>query len=372
MHLDLGEKMKDRYVSDRAIVSKGKIDAITAMKSTPMGTIQSILGRIGIEYEKGLPKEVYLSAFKEEFCSDSKWILIMLPGIILDFLVEIWDNSSVEMNEERWNFIEYLKIFGMLSCQRGSAAKDSPNKIFVVQEMKDNFYFLLKSKKNRQLMWQYEEWEKYITGLMYYYGLIEIKSLYEQFQKNASNVISYQEFITFLKCRCSLWVFGTFLQETNGNKEYFQYVNVDNPEMLLVLLNEEKELPYKKISTEDLIYISEASGIDNRWEGVSELGNLFVNEMGLHYYRATVLIKTLISMVQNGCSYNKLRRKVKSLSFQTQDCKEEMGRILEQLYYHVPVFEYKGHSREEYHQMFYEKELKKKRKLFTIIEGGKD
>ena len=45
--------MQDRYVADEARVSISSLEAETIMKSTPVQTVKSILGRIGIEYEDG-------------------------------------------------------------------------------------------------------------------------------------------------------------------------------------------------------------------------------------------------------------------------------------------------------------------------------
>ena len=137
--------MQDRYVADEARVSISSLEAETIMKSTPVQTVKSILGRIGIEYEDGLPKEAYISALKEEFCSEPKWVLLMLPKVMLDFLTEVWENSVIAMTEERWNYIEYLKIFGFLAYQMGNPVTDEPNRLIVVEEMKDNFYFFKSS-----------------------------------------------------------------------------------------------------------------------------------------------------------------------------------------------------------------------------------
>ena len=186
--------MQDRYVADEARVSISSLEAETIMKSTPVQTVKSILGRIGIEYEDGLPKEAYISALKEEFCSEPKWVLLMLPKVMLDFLTEVWENSVIAMTEERWNYIEYLKIFGFLAYQMGNPVTDEPNRLIVVEEMKDNFYFLLKSRKNRKLLSVYDEWEKIITGFMYYYGFIETRTLYSLFLKVSKKVISYEDF----------------------------------------------------------------------------------------------------------------------------------------------------------------------------------
>ena len=364
--------MQDRYVADEARVSISSLEAETIMKSTPVQTVKSILGRIGIEYEDGLPKEAYISALKEEFCSEPKWVLLMLPKVMLDFLTEVWENSVIVMTEERWNYIEYLKIFGFLAYQMGNPVTDEPNRLIVVEEMKDNFYFLLKSRKNRKLLSVYDEWEKIITGFMYYYGFIETRTLYSLFLKVSKKVISYEDFLLFIKCRTSLWPFGAILKDTFEKNEYFQYLNVENPDMLLEYVRQHENLPYKPIKLEDLIYVSDAAGIDNRWRGVSELGNLFIDKMGLNYYRATVLVRTLLIMIKNGSSYEKLQEKVSILSFENAQIREEVQQAVRQIFENVPVFEYKGYSRAEYKRLSYQKQLKKRKNLFTIIDGGKE
>ena len=364
--------MQDRYIADEAKVSISSLEAETVMKNTPVETVKSILGRIGIEYEEGLPKEAYISAFKEEFCSEPKWVLLMLPKVMLEFLIEIWENPVVTMSEERWNYMEYLKIFGFVAYQMGNPISDEPNRLLVVQEMKDSFYFLLKSKKNQKLLSVYEEWEKIITGFMYYYGFIETRTLYSLFLKVSKRVVSYEDFLLFIKCRSSMWPFGAILKDITGQTEYFQYLNVENADMLLQYIREHDALPYKTIKTEDLIYVSDAAGIDNRWPGVSELGNLLIDKMGLNYYRATVLVRTLLIMIKNGCSYEKLQDKLNVLSFERQEYKEDAQRAVRQLFENVPVFEYKGHSRAEYKRLSHQKQLKKRRNLFTIIDGGRE
>lgn len=367
----IGENMQNRYVADEAKVGISSLAAETVMKNTPVQTVKSILGRIGIEYEDGLPKEAYITAFKEEFCSEPKWVLLMLPKEMLDFLMEVWDNSAVTMTEEQWNYVEYLKIFGFIAYRMGNSVSDEPNQLFIVQEMKDNFYFLLKSKKNQKILSLYEEWEKLITGFMYYYGFIETKKLYSLFLKVSKKVVSYEEFLLFIKCRSSLWSFGVILKDISEENEYFQTLSVENADLLLQYIRQHSDLPYKTIKEEDLIYVSDAAGIDNRWPGVSELGNLLIDKMGLNYYRATVLVRTLLIMIKNGCSYDKLDEKISVLSFETPLYKEEAKQAIRQLFENVPIFEYKGYSRAEYNRLSYRKQLKKRKNLFTIIDGGR-
>ena len=170
----------------------------------------------------------------------------------------------------------------------------------------------------------------------------------------------------------SLWPFGAILKDTFEKNEYFQYLNVENPDMLLEYVRQHENLPYKPIKLEDLMYVSDAAGIDNRWRGVSELGNLFIDKMGLNYYRATVLVRTLLIMIKNGSSYEKLQEKVSILSFENAQIREEVQQAVRQIFENVPVFEYKGYSRAEYKRLSYQKQLKKRKNLFTIIDGGKE
>ena len=44
-----------------------------------------------------------------------------------------------------------------------------------------------------------------------------------------------------------------------SKNEYFQYLNVENPDMLLEYVRQHENLPYKPIKLEDLIYVSDAA-----------------------------------------------------------------------------------------------------------------
>lgn len=101
----------------------------------------------------------------------------------LEFLLSIWEKTEIEVSLEEWDYLEYLKIFGLVTFKKGNPITDEPNLIYCIPEMRDRFYFLLKSRKSRALMEQYEEWEKIICGLMYYYGMVEVAVLHENFMR---------------------------------------------------------------------------------------------------------------------------------------------------------------------------------------------
>ncbi len=360
------------YNRNEAIVCDSNLTSVAVMAGTPIATVKSIMGRMGIQYGEGYPKDVYLTALVDYLHENRELVLMILPEYILNFLMKIWENDQVRVAEEEWGFAEYLKILGFIAYRRGNSKTGAPNEIHRVSEAKEEFYFLIKSRSSRMKISRYSGWEKMVTGLMYYYGFINIVNLHEQFLKVSGQLVSYDEFLSFIKCRCSLWAFGEIMRDIAREKDYFSYMETDNPETMLLFISQHPDIPYKKISYDDLVYISEAAGIDNRWPGISELGTLFVHEMDMDYYKATVMLRSLIRMIHNGDSFDRLKEKVSVLPASGGEREKEMMKGLRLLYDHVPLFEYKGYNRHEYNELFYEKQLKKKSNLFTIIDGGCD
>ena len=363
--------MKDKYNPDIAWVYSSDLEPTVIIGKNPLESLKSVIRRMNVEYTDGLPKEVYASILKEQLYEDNKWILQMLPKEMIDLLMEIWENNQIEMNQERWDLIQYLKLFGLVTYRRGNPMTDEPNELYYLEEMKDAFYFLLKSKKSRAIIKEYDEWEHLLSGLLYYYGLIELRVLYERFTQIIKKVIPYDTFLSYIKSRCSFWGMGMILQDVNNDTEYFQHVNVDNPELILLYIREHSDLPYKTLKKEDLIYTSASGGLDNRWKGVGELGKVFLDEMKMDYYNETVMVKMIVILIQNSCEWKELQGKLANLPFQSESIKEEAVQAVQSLYDNVPIYEYKGFSRKEFNKMFHQKQLKKKKEMFTIIEGGK-
>lgn len=61
--------------------------------------------------------------------------------------------------------------------------------------------------------------------------------------------------------------------------------------------------------------------------------------MGLNYYRATVLLRTLLIMIKNGCSYDKLQERLSGLPFKNKELEEETRQAVGQLFESVPIFD---------------------------------
>ena len=72
----------------------------------------------------------------------------------------------------------------------------------------------------------------------------------------------------------------------------------------------------------------------------------------MDYYPATVMIKTLLVMVQNSCEWEELKEKLKILSTGSEAVAERVKEAARLLYGALPVYELKGYSRAEYKKSF--------------------
>ena len=343
---------------------------ISAMNRMSVKTVQSFLKIMGIGYEKGLPVEAYLMAWHEEFCGNREWVLTMLPKPWLLLLTEIWDSDTVEMDPVRWDMIQNLKMFGFLNYRRGNHRNHAESEILVFRSMKQHFYFLLKSRESRKKMDMYDRWENALLGMLYYYGIVPLHDLHRLFAEAVGEEISYDRFICFLRCRGDLWGHGSFLKDRK-KKEYFMIRNVESAELTLLMVGEHKDLPYKKVDYRDLEYVRNGFGIDNRWDGVSELGSFLVQDMDMSYYRSTVLVHTILVSVQNGMSLEKIQEKTGFISFYDEEDRKTAEKYVNIIYESIPVYEFKGYSRSEYRKICLRNDRNSRRKRFTMLPGGK-
>lgn len=374
--------MQNNYQENYALCVYGEMDAASIMRGISVQSIKTILMQMGIEYVDNLPAETYIMAFLDEFSDNGDWILKMIPASALDYLLDIWEQAEIDdelfespmiwVEEEDWESLQYLRLFGLLTFRKGNAATDEPNVIYIVKEMRDQFYFHLRSKRSQALIEKYDMWESAVRGLMYYYGLIEMEDLCQQFSGSIKEKVDFEEFFLFIKVRSTLWTFGAFLYDQRYGKKYYAISDAENPDLILMAASTHNELAYKEIKYDNLVYVSDAGGIDNRWDGISELGTILVDEMNMNYYRATVFIKTIISLVQNNYSYNELKNKLDLICSDYDMNYRDIMEALQSIYYSVPVFELKGYSRKEYYQIQNKLNQKRKRERFKVIKGGAD
>lgn len=346
------------------------LQPVNIMRHLSTQAILSLLRRFHIEYEEGLPKEAYLIAWQEELCKNREHILKIFPKGYLHFLMEIWDSKEVKMDAFRWEILDCLRAFGLVTYKKGNEKLGEEHEIHVSELIRNQFYFFLKSKDSKKKMELYDRWESVFLGMTYYYGMIALPKLYRLFCENLQTEILYAEFLSFIHCRADVWGVGQFLMDGNG-VEFFKNNSVENAEITYVYLREHEDLNYKEISFADLEYIKNGFGVDNRWAGLSDLGNYLVNELEVSYYRASVLVHTLLTSIQNSKSFAYIKEKMDFILDANEEKRKKAEEYLLTMYENTPIFEYKGYTRAEYKKIHEEKQWKNKRKRFTMIEGGK-
>ncbi len=374
--------MQNTYQENYAICKFSDLDSAAIMRGIAADTIGALLLTMGVELPEQMPKEAYITVFLEEFMNNGDWILKILPAEALDLLLDIWDQietaeddeelpPAIWVEDEEWEYLQYLRLFGLVTYKKGNSFANEPNIVYIVREMKDAFYFHLRSKNSQRLMEQYDTWETVIRGLMCYYGVIDVQEMYHRFMKAVPDCSAdLNEFLIFLRVRSMLWSFGSFLRDNEHNIDYYMMYEVENPNQIIRRIQKYPDLTYKEVGAEDLIYVSEAAGIDNRWEGITTIGTFLIDEVEMDYYRTTVFIRTMISMIHNGYRLGELKENALMITAGTDFSPETVYEGLEQMYYSVPVFELRGYSRREYDQMRQLWIEEKRKKQFRVIRGG--
>lgn len=362
--------MPEHFKKNRVPVSAAAADAVTVIRMAPLQSTRALLYRLGVESEEGLPKEVYATALYDALCEDREQVLTIFPRELIRFLIEIWEKDYVEMDERRWEYVRYLSVLGFAYFQKGNELFGSADMLFYVENMKEEFYFLLKSRGSQTLIRHYDEWDGVLSGLLYYYGVIELSELSRIFNMVLGENVVYSEFDEFMLKRCSFWAVGTFLRSADGQTQYFQHMNAEDSGT--ILMNRERyKLPWFIPDKDSCVKLYSSGGMDNRWKGFTDLVKLLSDKAGMDYYQTSVLVRTLIRLIQNGCELEALLIKLDGIPF-TEDGQTNKAReALTVLYEEVPVFHLKGYNRAGHDLLKNEKQLKKRRKLFTMIEGGK-
>jgi len=365
-----GEDMPDIETKMTRVISSDS-HPVTAIRLNPVHSLQEILNRINIEFEHNLPVEAYATALYDFLSYNQDVILTILSRNLITFLIEVWDHDHVAMDESRWEYVRYLSAFGFLYAQRGGGPFGFPDTIVYFSEMKEQFYFRLKSRQSKRLIERYGRWENIAGGLLYHYGIIDTKQFYEIFcLVSEDKEVSYEHFWSFLNLRCSFWNSCVFYSTLDNADCYFQHVNVEDAEQLLKDIKKH-EMPYYIPDETRCLDVYSARGLDNSWKGFGSTVDFFYHDLHLDYYLTNVWLRIIVNMIQNGHELEELIKRTESMPLNGPEQKDKWFSCLESLYYSVPVFAFKGNNHEYQKKMNEENTLKKRRKLFTMIDGGK-
>lgn len=291
------------------------------------------------QYFLEYPESFYWLLTKEEF----------------DLLLLMWEeHPDLDLEYASQRSIVPLEKLGFLRYDQRQKT------VFVNEEAKDNFYFLLKSRLAAKQKEQYQSMEYAVKGILYFYGVVNLSTMYDIIEKEYD--ITHTGFWRFLIGRMEFWSFLGILKNKYAEEFYvISYEVRDRDEIIAGWMRE--PLPgYKEISVDEAIQLGMASGI-GPWKGTEDLLAYGCHTLYGELLPATVFVKTLLVYIQNGDSLEKVKEKTElKIKDFTEEEKETVQDKVEEMYWHTPIYHLKGHDRSE---------LEAEANRFSVIEGGR-
>lgn len=370
--------MELAYHENFALCEYTAIEAVALMPGISRKAIDQLLDIMEVKVEQSLPMLVRYTAFMDEFIDNGDWLLKIVPSTYLDLLLTIWDTMDVRdrkntsapgifIDEETLGIINYFASFGMLNFQRGNPAANIPNRLYIVKEIKDAFYFQLKSKKTQDIIIAYEEWDIIIQGLLKIVGIMKLQDIRKQIERITSKEILSSEFFSFMRCRTSLWGLGWIYRDLASGELYFATNQVEDPQKTFQLLERCDIVNYKNYSIDNLVSIYQSKGVYSNYMGVHDLLTFLTEDLEMDYYRAMVFLIKLVSDIQNGCDFENVEEAISLVTNEMIEKPIHLKKVLEIIYQNIPIFHLKGHSYEEYQKISRLIEKEKMRSRFFII-----
>ncbi|MEE1312896.1 MAG: hypothetical protein UHS41_04005 [Lachnospiraceae bacterium] len=298
-----------------------------------------------------------LSAFLEKYLIEyPEKILLLLSKEDLNILFQIWGKgNSLDFSYMDQRNLASLEKLGFIRYSH------SYKTITVNEEAKNNFYFYLKSKSARKKIQFYQDLEYAVKGILYQCGIIEFPQLCDILLKGGED-ISQSMMLEFLIGRMELWSFLGILKNTKTQVTYLESCEVKEREYVFRGWLNNGERPFHRISVDEATLIGKMNGIGN-WKGTKEMLRLGLTKVFGDVLPATVFVKTILLYIQNGDTMEELEKKLKS---KTSDFSEEeitqFREYLNDMYWHTPLFYFKGYTRWE---------IEQEEHKFSVIDGGK-
>lgn len=300
------------------------------------------------------------SVFMEQyFLENTQKLLVFLNQQSIELLLSLWEERQwMELDYFDFSCIPSLELLGFIKYNRKEDC------IWVNEEAKTNFYFYLKGRSSNKWMAKYQEFSYMIKGFLDQYGILTFLELYDRMK--AKIPMSESEFYQFLVGRGELWSYIAILSEEGKDTLYVSGPHLKERESIFARYFDHLDKILKPIDEEQAIFLGKMDGI-GEWKGTKDLLRIFLDDLCETTMEATVLIKELLIMIQNGKDlqslYDKMNKKWEGLD---EEDIEEMKEYLTDMYWNVPIFGAKGYSRIE------EEEIKTKEEMsFRLIKGGK-
>ncbi len=297
------------------------------------------------------------SVFMEQyFLEDTKKLLVFLNEESVELLLLLWEaRDSIELNYMDFQCIPSLELLGLIKYQRKEDC------MLVNEEAKTNFYFYLKSRTSSKWVKKYQEFSYMIKGLLYQYGILTFLELYDRMKEKIP--MSKQQFYQFLVGRGELWSHIAILSEQGKQIFYVSGPHLKEREHIFARYFEHLNQDLKRIDDEEALFLGRMDGI-GPWKGTKDLLRIFLDDLCESTMEATILMKELLIMIQNGRSLESIYEKMsKKWQGQEKEEIEDMKECLNDMYWNVPIFGAKGYSRIEKEE--------NQEVSFRVIPGGK-
>ena len=263
-------------------------------------------------------------------------LLWMLQLEAIELLFELWEQKDGQFAlEPNFNDLQQLRYLGFIHVEEDQVA--------VNIEAKDLFYFILKSHKSGKIMERHTRWEQVIFGMLFTYGILDVYYCYDIFVQVTGEEISYDEMERFLLIRIVFWRSGILLRNEKTKRLFMVSREVLDRNEVFDEWNEYQDLNFKEYTEDEYVALAMGNGVTG-WPGVSEMFTYILEEIEDDRYKAMVIMKSIILMIQNGASYLDTVVKVSRLL----DAEEEDEKIfydcLKTVFYHTPIYGKKGHT----------------------------
>lgn len=316
--------------------------------------LKELCDRLSLHEEWVMSNMDYPAFLVEYFSNHYEAVLMLLSMDELEQLIRIWNPKTIlEHSEINQRHLVCLEGLGLIRYSYQN------KEIYINREAEANLCFYLRSKSSKKKMEEYQDLEYAIKGVMYQCGIISTRALYEML-KDGPLSLTKQFVQEFAIARMNLWSFAGVLRNRLG-EYYLESFEVKKRERVFEGWMQMDE-DFAPLSFDEAVALGKASGI-GMWEGVPKLIDLSMRTLFKDGMATTIFMKTIILYLQNGYSVEQVMNKVESkVTDFTKQEREQFEKLLCLLYDHIPLYEKKGHTREE---------GKPVHGGFTVIPGGK-
>lgn len=333
-----------------------KRNYIDELATNQTRNLMVICERLFLDFEDKDEPVQMAARIAEKLVDEPELIGKMVQKDAIGLLVRLWtmegESFAAELHSGELQQLHYL---GFLSVEEDS--------LMVNMEAKDLFFFVLKSRKLKPVMEKYTVWERIIFGMLFLYGILDVYACYGIFKNITKDEVAYQELEEFLMLRMIFWRAGLLLRNQQDMRLFMSSREVMDRNRVFDQWNRHRELSLKECTQDQYIELAMGNGVIG-WEGIPELFTFVQEEIEDDRYKAMMIIKSIVLMIQNGMPYlDIILQYTKLLEEESQEQQKELNRLIRKVFDTVPVFGQKGYTREELHQ--------KQGNRFQVIDGGK-